>query len=186
MKNSKKKDKVWISAEDLSHTHLENSAQQQIEFNHTEESSEHSRRDFLKYMGFSLSAATVAASCEIPVKHAIPYVVKPEEIVPGVATYFASTIVQGGDVTPALIRTREGRPIRVQGNPGTDEKPTFTTGGTHARSQAAVLDLYDTNRAVNPGTVATFLEAQTLSTKKQRKAKEQEGQLTWNELDAAV
>lgn len=186
MKDSKKKDKVWVSAEDLIHTHLENSAQEQSEFNHTEESSEHSRRDFLKYMGFSLSAATVAASCEAPIKHAIPYVIKPEEIVPGVATYFASTIVQGGDATPALIRTREGRPIRVQGNPGTDKNPIFTAGGTHARSQAAVLDLYDTNRVVNPGVVATYLEAETLANTKQRKEKQQEGQLTWKALDSAI
>ena len=53
-----------------------------------------SRRDFLKYMGFGLGAATVAAGCEIPVKRAIPYVVKPDTIVPGVATYYASSFVQ--------------------------------------------------------------------------------------------
>jgi len=55
------------------------------------------RRDFLKMMGFGLGAATVAAGCDIPVKRAIPYVVKPDEIVPGVANYYASSFVQGGD-----------------------------------------------------------------------------------------
>ena len=52
------------------------------------------RRDFLKYLGFGLGAATIA-SCETPVRNAIPYVVKPDAIVPGVASYYASTIVNG-------------------------------------------------------------------------------------------
>ena len=137
-------------------------------------------------MGFSVTAATVAASCDIPVKHAIPYVIKPEEIVPGVATYFASAIVQGGDVLPALVKTREGRPIKIEGNPGTEEMPSFTKGGTHARSQAAVLDLYDTNRVTSPGVVETYLAAEGLSTSKERVAKTKEAQITWKDLDAAV
>ena len=49
------------------------------------------RRDFLKYLGFGVGAATVAASCEIPVKRVIPYVVKPDSIVPGVANYYDTT-----------------------------------------------------------------------------------------------
>ena len=56
-----------------------------------------SRRDFLKYLGFGVGAATIAASCDIPVKRAIPYVIKPDEIVPGVANYYASSYVNGGD-----------------------------------------------------------------------------------------
>ena len=55
------------------------------------------RRDFLKYLGFGLGAATVAASCDIPIKKAIPYVTKPDSIVPGVANYYASSFVKGGD-----------------------------------------------------------------------------------------
>ena len=104
------------------------------------------RRDFLKYLGFGVGAATVAAACEAPVKRAIPYVVKPEEIVPGVATYYASTFVEGGDYCPVLVKTREGRPIKIEGN---DLSP-MTGGGTSARAQASVLSLYDTNRYRNP------------------------------------
>ncbi len=104
------------------------------------------RRDFLKYLGFSLGAATVASSCEIPVKKAIPYVVKPDAIVPGVANYYASTIVEGGDYCPVLVKTREGRPIKIEGN----ALSTMTGGGTSARAQAAVLSLYDTNRIKSP------------------------------------
>ena len=142
--------KVWIGVDDLNDptTLLPNS---ELEFNHDEsnDSKETSRRDFLKVMGFGLGAATVA-SCDIPIKKAIPYVIKPEEIVPGVATYFASSIVSGGDVVPVLVKTREGRPIKVEGNPGMSNMATFTGGGTSARSQAAVLSLYDTNRLKAP------------------------------------
>jgi molybdopterin-containing oxidoreductase family iron-sulfur binding subunit len=53
-----------------------------------------SRRDFLKYVGFSTAAATIAA-CEGPVIKSVPYVVQPEQIRPGVANYYATTIANG-------------------------------------------------------------------------------------------
>jgi molybdopterin-containing oxidoreductase family iron-sulfur binding subunit len=105
-----------------------------------------SRRDFLKYLGFSVGAATIAASCDIPVKKALPYVVKPDEIVPGVATYYASSYINGGDYCAVLVKTREGRPIKVEGN----TLSAVTQGGTSARAQASVLSLYDTNRYQTP------------------------------------
>jgi len=104
------------------------------------------RRDFLKLMGFGLGAATMAASCDIPVRRAIPYVVKPEEIVPGVANYYASSYVKGGDFCSILVKTREGRPIKIEGN----DLCSMTEGGTSARAQASVLELYDTNRFKAP------------------------------------
>ena len=102
------------------------------------------RRDFLKYLGFSTAAATLAASCEIPVKKVIPYANKPENLIPGVAQYYATTYVQEGEVVPVLAKVRDGRPIKIEGNqlPGS----SFATGGTSARVQASVLDLYDTHR----------------------------------------
>ncbi len=105
-----------------------------------------SRRDFLKYVGFGLGAATLAAGCEIPVKRAIPYVVKPDQIVPGVATYYASTFSRSGDYCPVLVKTREGRPIKIEGNP----LSAVTSGGTSARAQAAVLELYNNSRITGP------------------------------------
>jgi MoCo/4Fe-4S cofactor protein with predicted Tat translocation signal len=115
----------------------------------TMERLETSRRDFLKYLGFGLGAATVAASCEIPVKKAIPYVIKPDAIVPGVASYYASAWVDGGDFVPVLVKTREGRPIKIEGNASSP----MTKGGTSARAQASVLSLYDTYRLQKPGMV---------------------------------
>ncbi len=104
------------------------------------------RRDFLKMMGFGLGAATMAAGCDIPVKRAIPYVVKPDEIVPGVANYYASSFVDGGDYCSILVKTREGRPIKIEGN----NLSGVTKGGTSARAQASVLSLYDVNRIKHP------------------------------------
>ena len=113
------------------------------------------RRDFLKYLGFSTAAAAVAASCEIPVKKAIPFANKPEDVVPGISKYYATTYVQDGDVVSVLAKVRDGRPIKIEGN---DLSP-LTKGGTSARVQASVLDLYDTARLRFPtidGNEATF------------------------------
>lgn len=104
------------------------------------------RRDFLKYLGFTTAAAAVAASCEMPVKKAIPYTNKPEDLVPGVANYYATTYVQDGDVLSVLAKVRDGRPIKIEGN----ELSPIYAGGTSARAQASVLDLYDTARLRYP------------------------------------
>ena len=100
------------------------------------------RRDFLKYLGFSTAAATLAASCKIPVRKAIPYANKPENLIPGVPKYYATTYVQDGDVIPVVAKVRDGRPIKIEGN----ELYAATGGGTSARAQASVLDLYDMYR----------------------------------------
>jgi molybdopterin-containing oxidoreductase family iron-sulfur binding subunit len=114
------------------------------------------RRDFLKYLGFSTAAAMAAASCEMPVIKAIPYVNKPQNIWPGEADYYATTFISGGEAIPVVAKVRDGRPIKLEGN----EMCTFTRGGTSARVQASVLDLYDTSRARFPSAngkeVSTF------------------------------
>jgi len=90
----------------------------------------------------------VAASCEMPIKKAIPFANKPEDIVPGIAEYYATTYVQDGDVVSVLAKVRDGRPIKLEGN----ELSPITAGGTSARVQASVLDLYDTARLRFPST----------------------------------
>lgn len=104
-----------------------------------------SRRDFLKFVGFSVAAASLAA-CDAPVKKAIPYVVKPEEVTLGIPNYYASTYANGSDYCSILVKTREGRPIKIEGN----ELSTVTRGGTNARVQASVLSLYDSARLQQP------------------------------------
>jgi len=107
-------------------------------------SSSTTRRDFLKYVGFSTAAASLAA-CEGPVKKSIPYVFQPEEIVPGVADYYATTVADGFDFVNVLIKTREGRPIKVENN---FMENALT--GANARVHASVLSLYDSLRLKQP------------------------------------
>ena len=73
------------------------------------------RRDFLKYAGFSTAAAAIVG-CEGPVIKSVPYVVQPEQIIPGIANYYATTIADGFDFSNILVKTREGRPIFIKGN----------------------------------------------------------------------
>ncbi|WP_312088978.1 TAT-variant-translocated molybdopterin oxidoreductase [Chryseobacterium sp.] len=103
-----------------------------------------SRRDFLKLLGFSTAAVTLAA-CEAPVIKTIPYVVKPHEIIPGIPNYYASTYFDGFDFASVLVKTREGRPIKIEPNPVAGD-----LGKTNARAQASVLSLYDNDKVKQP------------------------------------
>jgi MoCo/4Fe-4S cofactor protein with predicted Tat translocation signal len=114
------------------------------------------RRDFLKYVGFSTAAATLAA-CEGPVHKTIPYVVQPEEIIPGVADYYATTMADGFDFANILVKTREGRPIKIENN-----KIAGAGFSANARVHASVLSLYDSMRLKTPkvaGKATTWNEA---------------------------
>lgn len=104
-----------------------------------------SRRDFLKFLGFSVTAATLAA-CEAPVIKSIPYVTKPEDVTPGEATWYASTYYDGNDFANVLVKTREGRPIFIKAN----RKHGITPGATNSRVTASVLSLYDSARLTGP------------------------------------
>jgi MoCo/4Fe-4S cofactor protein with predicted Tat translocation signal len=98
------------------------------------------RRDFLKYVGFSTAAATLAA-CEGPVHKSIPYVLQPEQIIPGVADYYATSMFDGFDFANLLVKTREGRPIKIENNTVAGAK-----FAANARVHASVLSLYDSMR----------------------------------------
>ena len=102
------------------------------------------RRDFLKYLGFSTAAATLA-SCEGPVNRSIPYVVQPERIIPGISNFYATSIADGFDFANVLIKTREGRPIKIEKNTKAKVKSS-----ANARVQASVLSMYDSLRLKNP------------------------------------
>jgi MoCo/4Fe-4S cofactor protein with predicted Tat translocation signal len=131
----------------------------------TLESSNTNRRDFLKFLGFSTVAATLAA-CEAPVTKAIPYVNRPEEITPGVANWYASTYYDGNDYAAILVKTREGRPIKIEGNTASK----INMGGTNARVQSSVLSLYDSKRLTGP----VMRSGKSWATK------------TWADIDSAI
>lgn len=100
------------------------------------------RRDFLKAMGFGLGAVSLAACTKAPTKKSVPYLVKPEEVTAGIPNYYASSY-KGASI---LVKTREGRPIKVEGNPACP----INSGSLDAQAQASVLDLYDTSKLKNP------------------------------------
>jgi molybdopterin-containing oxidoreductase family iron-sulfur binding subunit len=127
----------------------------------TLENTSTSRRDFLKYVGFTTAAASLAA-CEGPVRKSIPYVVKPDDIIAGVADWYATSMADGYDFANVLVKTREGRPILVMPN-------SEAGADMNARIAASVLSLYDDKlRLKEP-------------------AKKDAGEvLSWNQADAEI
>ncbi|HJS60023.1 MAG TPA: TAT-variant-translocated molybdopterin oxidoreductase [Vicinamibacteria bacterium] len=101
------------------------------------------RREFLRVMGASFALAGLAACTKQPAELIVPYVRQPEQIVPGRPLFFASAVLDGGYAKGVLVESHEGRPTKIEGNP---EHPA-SLGGSDAVSQAAILDLYDPDRA---------------------------------------
>jgi MoCo/4Fe-4S cofactor protein with predicted Tat translocation signal len=102
-----------------------------------------SRRTFVKLMGASLALAGVTACTRQPAEKIVPYVRQPEEIVPGRPLYFATAMTLAGYATPVLVESHEGRPTKVEGNPG----HPLNRGTADAFAQASVLGLYDPDRS---------------------------------------
>lgn len=104
------------------------------------------RRDFLKFFGFSVTAVALAACYRTPVRQAVPYLVKPEGVTPGVADYYSSQCGACSAACGVEIKVREGRPIKVDGNP----RSAISKGGLCAAGQGSIASLYDTERLANP------------------------------------
>src|SRR5579883_576219 len=102
-----------------------------------------SRRSFLKLMGASLGVAGLAACTVQPKEEVIPYIKQPEEIVPGKPLYFATAMPRSGGAIGLLVRSNEGRPTKIEGNP---DHPA-SLGAADIYAQAAILGLYDPDRS---------------------------------------
>lgn len=105
-------------------------------------STKKNRRDFLKIMGFSFTMLPMASCTKGVVRKAIPYLEKTDTVIPGVAQWYATTY----NSVPVLLKTREGRPIKVEGN----DLSTYTYGAASAETQASILSLYDSYRLKTP------------------------------------
>lgn len=106
------------------------------------------RRTFLKIMGASLALAGLSGCVIQPPEKVVPYVKQPEEEVPGKGLFFATAYSLSGVATPLLVRSNEGRPTKVEGNPDHPGNPGSTA--TDIFSQASILGLYDPDRSQTP------------------------------------
>jgi len=159
---------LWKSLEELENTaeYQERVGAEFLEPPAKQEISSMERRDFLKVMGAGLAMAS-AACTRRPVEKVIPYVNKPEEITPGIANWYASTCTECSASCGVLVKTREGRPIKVEGN----EEHPINHGALCARGQAATLNLYDPDRLRMP-----YMKTEAGAY----------AESTWSELDAAL
>ena len=103
------------------------------------------RREFLKLMGASL-ALTSMGCIRRPTEKIIPYVNRPEDITPGETNFYASSYFDKGEGFGLIVKTREGRPIKVEGNPN----HPMNQGGMSVRAHAHLLSLYDPDRIKTP------------------------------------
>src|SRR5947208_12759426 len=101
-----------------------------------------SRREFLRLAGASLALAGFGACTKQPIEKIVPYVTQPEEIVPGKPLRFATATTFNGYAQGIVVTSREGRPIKIEGNP---DHPA-SLGATTIWAQADLLDLYDPDR----------------------------------------
>jgi anaerobic selenocysteine-containing dehydrogenase len=103
------------------------------------------RRDFLSLMGFTVAAAGLAG-CRAPVQNAVPLLAGSDQIVPGVSNWYATTCGGCPSACSLLVKQRDGRPIKIEGN----DRSSLFGGGTCATGQATVLSLYDSERLRGP------------------------------------
>ncbi|MEE8342134.1 MAG: TAT-variant-translocated molybdopterin oxidoreductase [Candidatus Neomarinimicrobiota bacterium] len=119
-----------------------------------------SRRDFLGLMGASIALAGLSG-CRRPVEKIIPYIVAPEEIIPGVPNFYATSMQRGLDAIGFVIENHEGRPTKIEGN----KKHPSSLGKTDSFAQAEILNLYDPDRSKNvlhngaPSVIQDFITA---------------------------
>ena len=145
-KNQEKKvNEYWQDVEDKNQLKV-NFKDEFKESDYDNLSTEKSRRNFLKIMGISLSALPLSSCIKIPVKKALPYIKKNSSVTPGVPNWYATNCQSCSASCPILVKTREGRPIKIEGN----DQSVNSQGGVCAYGQASLLNLYDSKRIQFP------------------------------------
>jgi molybdopterin-containing oxidoreductase family iron-sulfur binding subunit len=119
------------------HDHFSEQGQGDVELN---------RRTFLKLAGFALSGAVAGGCRRAPVQNAVPFLVQSPEVIPGRSLVYASTCGACNAGCGMLVKNRDGRPIKLEGNPS----HPLSLGGLCAAGQASLLGLYDSKRLAHP------------------------------------
>jgi molybdopterin-containing oxidoreductase family iron-sulfur binding subunit len=101
------------------------------------------RRDMMMLLGASLSLAGAAGCMRRPVEEIVPYVTAPEDVVPGIPRYYATTMPFRRSAYGLIVESHEGRPTKIEGNPA----HPATLGASSSRVQASILGLYDPDRS---------------------------------------
>lgn len=113
------------------------------------------RRDFIRLMGASMALAGLTACTKQPAEKIVPYVIPPEDVVPGKPLFYATAAPHAGYGLGVLAESHEGRPTKIEGNP----KHPASLGATDVFAQTSVLDLYDPDRSqvfIRRGRVSTW------------------------------
>jgi MoCo/4Fe-4S cofactor protein with predicted Tat translocation signal len=116
-----------------------------------------SRRGFLQLMGASLAMAGMTGCTKLPLQEIVPYVRQPEQVIPGVAMYYATAFTLSGYANPLLVESNLGRPTKIEGN----NLHPASLGGTDVFAQASILGMYDPDRSqaiTHLGDVASWAE----------------------------
>src|SRR5467141_1232289 len=102
-----------------------------------------SRRGFLQLMGASLAMAGMTGCTKLPLQEIVPYVRQPEQLIPGLAMYYANALTLSGYANPLLVVSHLGRPTKIEGN----NLHPASLGGTDVFAQASILGMYDPDRS---------------------------------------
>jgi len=152
--------KYWRSLDELAGTpEFQDWAEREFPAGASELKDEFTRRNFVKIMSASfLLAGFGLTGCRRPVEKIYPISKLPEGYIHGVANYFATAMPNRSGAIPLVVKSHDGRPVKIEGN---DQHPD-SNGGTNGFAQASILNLYDPDRAqrfTKPGTNATRAEA---------------------------
>ena len=115
-----------------------------------------SRRNFIGIMGASMALAGLAG-CRRPKEKIVPYVQPPEDVIPGIAQQYATTMPFGTSSYGIVVESHEGRPTKIEGN----KLHPSTMGRSNALIQSSILGLYDPDRSkttLQDGKEKTFEE----------------------------
>ena len=138
------KKRLWQSLEELSDTKVYREfLENEFPANGRKDSEGINRRDVLKLMAASTALAGLSACTKLPQEKIVPYVRPPEEVVPGVPMFYATSIPEPGGAVGLLVESHMGRPTKIEGNP---DHPG-SLGATDAKHQASILNMYDPDRA---------------------------------------